>query len=309
MNISRNEISGLCNLKCSYNFKYTTSACKVTNRIKRGDQLVLMYDKKNVAPVIFNGNEYDVSYVGISILPWVKIRNKIPPAFLVVRHLPRVEGSELIVIVPIIPGGTSSAGNLVSKIIDSTFKEAPSYNDKSSLNINDFSLEHLVPKKPFFSSATAASNIIVYDTDYAISLNEKYIDQMYFARWPKLNKNTIGKWKKKVANGAPHLAKSALYFNANGPNSNKRNVAGESSDNVYIDCQPVNADEDDTEVKMDGYSGGSGENWFAQEKVLAFFKNPWVQAVLLFFAIVIVYVVVTKLLKFVAAKGSTDGNT
>jgi hypothetical protein len=54
MNISRQNISGKCNLKCAYSFKYQESNCSINNV---GSYLSIPYDKSSVPPVIFNNTK------------------------------------------------------------------------------------------------------------------------------------------------------------------------------------------------------------------------------------------------------------
>ena len=62
-NISQDNVSGECNLKCAYSFQYSNSNCVAKNN---GDRIDLSYDESNVPPVTYNGNKYKVS--GVSII-------------------------------------------------------------------------------------------------------------------------------------------------------------------------------------------------------------------------------------------------
>ena len=79
-------------------------------------------------------------------------------------------------------------------------------------------------------------------------------------------------------------------------------VGGDGGD-IYIDCQPVNTDEEEANVKMKGYKLQSDFDLFSREKIKKFFLNPWVQGFILFLVMLLLFYV-TKMLM---AKGKTAG--
>ena len=62
MNISRQNIAGVCNLKCNLSFDYPTSNCTATNH---GTMISLTYDNGSVPPVKYNNLDYNVQDVYI----------------------------------------------------------------------------------------------------------------------------------------------------------------------------------------------------------------------------------------------------
>lgn len=77
-----------------------------------------------------------------------------------------------------------------------------------------------------------------------------------------------------------------------------------SAGDVYIDCQPVNIDEEQTNVKMEGYKLQSEMDIIpTKEKIMEYLMNPWVQGFILFLVILILFMVV----KMLMAKGKTQG--
>lgn len=87
--------------------------------------------------------------------------------------------------------------------------------------------------------------------------------------------------------------------NTKGNNYNINNTSGD----IYIDCQPVNTDEEEMNVKMEGYRLQTNFDLFNKDKIKKFFLNPWVQGFLLFIVILILFYVV----KMLMAKGKTQG--
>ena len=58
----------------------------------------------------------------------------------------------------------------------------------------------------------------------------------------------------------------------------------QTSGNVYIDCKPVNIDEEEENIKMEGYKLKSNMDIIpSKQKIKKFFQNPWVQGFYCFY--------------------------
>lgn len=76
----------------------------------------------------------------------------------------------------------------------------------------------------------------------------------------------------------------------------------QTSGNVYIDCKPVNIDEEEENIKMEGYKLKSNMDIIpSKRKIKKFFQNPWVQGFLLFLFILMLFYIV----KMLMAKGKS----
>ena len=76
----------------------------------------------------------------------------------------------------------------------------------------------------------------------------------------------------------------------------------QTSGNVYIDCKPVNIDEEEENIKMEGYKLKSNMDIIpSKRKIKKFFQNPWVQGFLLFLLILMLFYIVRMLM----AKGKS----
>jgi carbonic anhydrase len=60
INISMENITGKCDMKCSYSFQYNNSSCVATNR---GDYISISYDKSSSPPIQYNTVGYDVQEI------------------------------------------------------------------------------------------------------------------------------------------------------------------------------------------------------------------------------------------------------
>ena len=237
--------------------------------------------------------------------PWVKIRNQCPLGFLQVIHAPVLEGKPLLVMVPIVIGTPTQAGSLLTKIINDTLKVAPT-GGSATLNIPDFSLNTLVPSKPFFTfTNNDREEVIVYDTDYAIPISEEVMNNFYNITYKE--KKTAAQLSNiyKTAMGAsPMLKKSPLFYNDWGANSIKSQTPSSGKDDIYIECNPVNQSDAEEPVKMEDYTdsgGGAGidlSQYFSKDGITELLKDPRYQGVLIFIAVLLLLAIVVWILKY-----------
>lgn len=290
-NISQDNVSGECNLKCAYSFQYSNSNCVAKNN---GDSIVLSYDDSNVPPVTYNGNKYKVSGVSIYASSYYLFNGKPVKGLIGINHTPVVGGNTFSVIIPIISGNSSMpSSNILTNIINETANLAPKSGNKSVISVENYNLNNIVPKKPFYSfnipDPHGDTEVIAYGIEYAITIDADTIAKL----------NSIIKSETYIFKAAD-LGK--IFFNPKGPNS-----SGSSSgnDDIYIDCQPVNVSEEtiqmSTENKLSAdYKMKSDYN--ARDTLLKIFYNPWFQLLLLIFAIVLFYYFIQFVLKLGDAK-------
>jgi len=285
-NISQDNVSGECNLKCSYSFQYSNSNC-VANNI--GNRIELSYDESNVPPVTYNGNKYKVSGVSISTNVYFLYNGKQPKGAINISHTPIVGGTRFSVMIPIVSGNSSMpSSNILTQIINQTANLAPKSGNKSVISVENYNLNNIVPKKPFYSfnipDPGGGSEVIAYGIENAITIDADTIAKL----------NSIIKGETYIAK-ATNMGK--IFYNPKGPNS-----SGSSSgnDDIYIDCQPVNVSEEtiqmstENKLSMD-YKLKSEYN--ARDTLLKIFYNPWFQLLLLIFAIVLFYYFIQFVLK------------
>jgi hypothetical protein len=285
-NISQDNVSGECNLKCAYSFQYSNSNCVANNT---GRDIMLSYDESNVPPVTYNGNKYKVSSVNISTNIYLLFNGKQPKGTITIRHTPILGGGQFSVIIPIVSGNSSMpSSNILTNIIDETANLAPKSGNKSVISVENYNLNNIVPKKPFYSfnvpGPGGGMETIAYGLEYAITIDADTI--------AKLNS---------IIKGETYIVKTTdmgkIFYNPKGPNS-----SGSSSgnDDIYIDCQPVNVSEEtiqmstENKLSMD-YQMKSDYN--ARATLLKIFYNPWFQLLLLIFAIVLFYYFIQFVLK------------
>lgn len=225
INISIQNVSGKCDLKCAYNFKYPESTTTVTNQ---DVQLSLTYDSSTQAPVTYNTNPYVVSKIYITC-PSIHLYNGATTAAeIVIEHTPTLGGTPLCVAVPIVSSSeTTDATALLTEIIQLSSVNAPSNGDTATLNISHFSLQPIVPNKPFFTYTDTENNEwIVFGSVHAIPLSSTTL-------------TTLGQI---IQPYALSMTGGSLFVNSLGPNQTA------SDGGIYISCKPTGSSEEETTV-------------------------------------------------------------
>lgn len=225
INISPKNIAGKCDLKCSYQFKYPESNSTAKNN---GVSINLTYDTRNISPVVYNTQKYNVSNISI-VSPSIHIFNeKNMPAELLIEHSPVTGGNTLTIGIPIISSAeTSNASEIVTEIIKKVAMNAPSEGDTTNLNLSNFTLQKIIPRKPFYAYNDNTTDYIIFGVVDAIPLDNSTIKTLQEIIKPFLL-STPGE---------------KLFYNSKGP------VSGlQLGDGIYISCQPTGSSQEETAV-------------------------------------------------------------
>lgn len=230
MNISPQNISGNCNLKCAYSFKYKPSSSTATNY---GSYIKLTYDKGSVPPVVFNTMNYDVSEINIYSPSIHQFNNSLADAEIVIKHTSNGSMSyPLYVCIPITSNGsTTTATQSITDIINSVASGAPTSGENTAITFTDpnFTLNTVVPFAAYYNySGQDNTNYIVYGLQNAITINADTLKKL---------KSVIGATTQIVA---PTV--NLLFLNPTGP------VSGVGENEIYIDCKPTGNSEETVEV-------------------------------------------------------------
>jgi carbonic anhydrase len=228
INISVQNIKNKCDLKCSYNFKYPESNITAKNN----DVFIsLSYDNTSVSPVLYNNEKYTVSSIMITC-PSIHMFNGINEAAeIIIVHVPVKGGNQLSVAIPIKASTeSSSASSILSEIIQNVSSNAPKSGESTNINLSGFTLDKIVPNKPFYSYTNNNMDWIVFGNLEAIPLNNKILEIL-----------------KKIIKPFPIPTQgSELFFNSSGPNTTSSLGEG-----IYISCQPTGSSVEETTVSYD----------------------------------------------------------
>jgi hypothetical protein len=276
MNISPQNISGDCNLKCAYSFKYKPSSSSATNY---GTYIKLTYDQGSVPPVIFNTVNYDVSEIDIYSPSIHQFNNSLANAEIVIKHL--ANGSTnypLYVCIPITSNGsTTSATQTITDIISSVASGAPTTGESVAVQFTDpnFTLDKIVPFSAYYNYTGQDNvNYIVYGLKNAITIPTTTLTSL---------QSVIGPMTQVIA-----PTTDLLFLNPTGP------VSGVGDNEIYIDCKPTGNSEETVEV--------TNTKSQTQNDLGNIFSSPLFMFIISAFIFVILIVVIHSLLV-----GATSG--
>ena len=230
MNISPQNIAGICNLKCAFSFNYNVSKCTATNY---GQYIQLTYEASSTPQVTFNTVPYNVKEIKIFTPSIHSYNNAKADAEIIITHIPINGGNSFNVCIPINTNNPTTTGSqIISEIISAVSSNAPSQGTSTNQGIKEFSLNDIVPMKPFYSySDPKNEDVIVYGIQHAVSISN----------------NSLNTLKKCIQANAINLpAGPSLFSNPDGPSNGN---VGDGS--IYIDCQPTNSSEEEVNMVTD----------------------------------------------------------
>ena len=231
INISSTNVKGKCDNKCSYAFKYSESSSTAKNN---GVLINLTYDSTSVPPVVYNSEKYIVENINI-VSPSIHTFNNVSmPGEIIISHTPQSGGIPLKVCIPFTSSSeSSSASQIITDIINKVASNAPSEGNSTNLNMN-FSLQQIVPRKPFF----------VYTGEYS-GVNANWIVYGELEAIP-LSSTTITTLQQIIQAFPIATPGGDLFYNSKGP------ISGlQLGDGIYISCQPTGSSEEETSVEYD----------------------------------------------------------
>ena len=301
IDISQINVAGICDLKCSYNFKYPNSSCVATNK---GEYISLSYDTFTSAPVQYNTVDYNVKEVRIYNPSLHTFDGQKAVAEMIIIHISNKGTNPLLVCIPLTSSSSNTAGStLLETIIDNTSLHAPSNSESTTITMNNYSLDTFVPKKQFFSyTASQPYQPCVGNVDiivFGIKLAQCYISSDSLTKLESIT--TPNTYTTKTG--------PLLFLNPKGPGSGV-------GDEIFIDCQPVDKSQDQITVTTSSSTSSTSLtiDWNA------IINNPIFQVImgsLIFVFIIIIFSMLLTLLSggqieipnFTKTKSNTKTNT
>ena len=226
INIEKVNIAGNCDLKCDYAFNYEPSQCIVQNN---GGSLTIKYDQSTTPPVRFNTQPYQPQTLTLSCSanPF-QFNGKNVEGILSITHNSTISNKSLTVVIPIINSFNSSndASQIINEIINQTASLAPSKMSKATLLIDNFNLQNIVPKAPYYSITTNQQTYIIYGKQHAISISSDNIKTL----------KTITPQCSTLFTDADLFAntKPDFFYNESGPSP-----FSITNNDIYIECNPT----------------------------------------------------------------------
>jgi carbonic anhydrase len=277
IDISKQNIYGKCDLKCAYNFKYEISN---TNAKNNGVMVALTYDNNKVPPVSYNNKKYNVTKIDI-VSPSIHLFNGVTVAAeIIIEHAPIKGGPLLKVGIPIkVSSESSDAAYLLNEIIQSVATNAPSQGESTNLSISGFTLNKIIPNKPYYS--------------YTDSNNDDWIVFGIFEAIP-LNRTILDTLQKIIKPYQLPMKGGSLFFNSSGPNSTRT-----TGDGIYISCKPTGSSTEETTVE---YSKNTPSYDFSN-----ILDNPATKTIFQILVGCILFILVFLLLNFIYTWITTGG--
>lgn len=241
INISSQNIYGKCDLKCAYSFKYNISGCSARNN---NSMLILSYDKSSIPPVTYNNNKYEVSQIQVCAPSFHLFDGTTTDSEIMIYHTPILGGKELVVCVPITQSSSLNVSSiLLTNIINAISRGAPKNGDSVNINLLDYTLQNIIPKKPFYTYTTDNNDFIIFDKENSIKLSSDILKILNSVIKPNVNIATGGN----------------IFYNSQGPN-----LPNGNENDIYISCQPTGNSEENVDVQnnkqpinMDMYTNGN----------------------------------------------------
>ena len=231
INIATSNITENCDYKCSYSFKYNESNSTAKNT---GVSIDMTYDSTSNASVVFNEQKYTVGSIRITSPSIHYFNGASKPAEIIITHNPVTTGNILEVCIPFTSSTESSpASELITQVIDKVATNAPSQGESTNLNIPNFNLQNIVPRRPYFYYNNNNTDWIVFGPLESIPLSSSTIStlQQIIKPFPIPTPGT------------------SLFYNSKGPKSGI-----EIGDGIYISCQPTGSSEEEMPVEYNKQS-------------------------------------------------------
>lgn len=288
IDISSANIAGKCDLKCAYQFKYTSSSCTATNR---GHYLSLACDRGSSTspPVQWNQSGYAVDEVRLYTPSLHSFGGTRAAGEVVVMHVSNTGSRPLFVCIPIQMGSAGGAGSAaLHSILSAVAKNAPADGDSTAVRITGgggggggFNLSNWVPASaPFYSyTATEPFQPCSGEVDYVVfdaGSSPLYISDTDLSQWTDIVQPHPYDIKPVAGAGGAGGGGVQLFYNSKGPNQG----GAANDDEIYIDCQPVGESQETKWVASGGggsNSGGGGGGGWKWGNLL---ENQYVQLIL-----------------------------
>ena len=249
-----------CSAKCSFSFKYQTGSVSIKNVGET--HLELMYSSGRTAPVIFNGEKYNVSTIYILSTPlhYFDGEDSNQVGELLIYHTSLEGAIPLIVAIPLVSSyvGTTLGSSSLENIISIASAETPAGGDEVTVNNDNFTLNDYFPPKntPFYSYqgnnffqnshfAGESVHYIVYNKENGILLNNDSLDSTI------PHSSTLVDTSKDLSADDDEI-KEKMFINNTGA------LEFEGEDDIYIDCSPTGDSDNDVAFKLDANSMSGG---------------------------------------------------
>ena len=255
-----------CSAKCSFSFKYQTGSVSIKN--VDSSHLELMYSSGRTAPVIFNGEKYNVSTIYIVAEPihYFDGKDSNQVGEILIYHTSLEGALPLIVAIPLVRSyvGTTLGSSSLENIISIASAETQAGGDEVTVNNDNFTLNDYFPPKntPFYSYqgnnflgsshfSGETVHYIVYKKDNGILLNDDNNKSLEALQKILKHSFLLVDTSKDISADNDEI-KEKMFINNTGA------LEFEGEDDIYIDCSPTGDSDNDVAFKLDANSMSGG---------------------------------------------------
>ena len=248
IDIDRRNItaSGYCDLKCSFSFKYPESNLTIKNNTTN-NLLNFTLERQTRATVFYKNEKYIVEQFTICSPSLHTFNGEKTAGEIVIGHRQETSGQNLLVCIPLIKSSdTSTASRYITNLIKTCARSTPSAGNTATLNASNFTLQSIVPNKPFYTYAALSfgkPNFIVYSHLNGIPINNETVDTL---------KRIIQPYPEDELRYFASYEKGSLYYNSKGP------TKYDIGDGIYISCKPTGSFGEEIPVEVDSSADGAG---------------------------------------------------
>ena len=274
----------ICDLKCEYQPSYTTTTISATNK---GEYIRYSFAPSNKPPVVFNGDQYNVSDMKIFQPSLHTYNGAQVDGEIIIVHSNISQNGDLLVCIPIKSGGSSSG--IGDSIINQVASKAPSADNSTNISLSNFSLSNILPKTAFYSykgtlpylPCNSNVEIIVYESAGALTVQSSTITNLKRIIQPNSYET--------------HTNPDGYYYNKKGATKSS------DGDDIYIECNPTGS-EGETIVSVDS----SDDTDWATSYISQIMSGPALGVLIALVVGVTLYFVGKKMYKWVGQNNQNN---
>jgi carbonic anhydrase len=219
------KTAGRCSLKCLLWYNYTASTCTIKTNT---DYISIHYDGSS--DVMYNSVKYKPKELRLYRPSLHTFDGYHADAELLVVHTSSSGG--LMIGLPI-TGNSDKNGSTASVLLSEIIKNAPETGNSVTINLQDFNLNYVIPKSPYFSYiGTAPFDGCTSSTMYNYVVFPK--QSIY------INRSTLDALANAINESEMPTHEGDAFWNEKGTTNNGFSGDGQ----IYIDCQPTGQEEE-----------------------------------------------------------------
>ena len=265
----------------------------------KSDHISIKTEITSVMPVLYNESKYQVHEIRIFVKSLHTYNGQYADAEMFIHHKNENGGNDLLVCIPIVRQDFSNgeSSEIFRNIFTELSKRANSKNSETVININTFSLNKLIPMKPFYSykgtlpykPCNGNYDIIVFNKNNGgfITMNDNIYSKLN--EIITLNNYNVHK-----------VDDTYVYYNELGPSF----LSTSTSDEIFIDCQPTGDDGTSLVPVNKSLTSALSADIPTLSNLL---KNKFVKTLITVLIIIIVLKVSTAIFKGISSGGSSGG--